>query len=198
MSFGFTNPVPSIEDVLDDARHEGIVLLAAASNYGAGDRPSWPARESGVLSIHACTGLGNKYSGNPTPIPNRDNFSILGTAVNASWPNTTELRRKSGTSTATPLCAAIVAFVISVMRRSEEKWIAAKGLLYSAHSDDIDEERRRYRAKLRAMTKSRHIAKVLRLMVEDRDGYHCIIPWTLFDRDAYTIISAICEAIDAG
>jgi hypothetical protein len=130
-------------------------------------------------------------------MPNADNFAVLGTAVKASWPRTAELRRKSGTSTATPLCAAIVAFAISVMRSNEQRWLSAYDRLYPG---EIDEKRRTYKAKLEAMKRKRQIARVLKLMVGcERDGYLCITPWTLFDedRDAYTIIGAIYQAIDA-
>jgi hypothetical protein len=201
MSFGFPKPIPAIDAALARAEQNNIVLLAAASNCGANAKSSWPARDTKVLSIYAATGIGNKYPRNPTAMPRADNFATLGTAVKALWPHEDGMIRKSGTSTATPVCAAIVAVIISVLRHSEDKYIAAHRRMNQS-DQKIDEKRDHYRARLKVLGKASNMASILRLMVEEenaRDGYDYLTPWTVFDKNksAMSIIESLLEAIDA-
>lgn len=196
MSFGFPKRVKAIDKALSAAEQRGVVMLAAASNCGANDRRSWPARDDRVLCIYATTGIGNKYPRNPTPVPHRDNFAVLGTSVEALWPRQAALARRSGTSTATALCAAIVATVIAVLRSAEGKYVATRRIHMPAHKAD---PRGEYRDKLEALGKASNMANVLRRMVELRDGYQYITPWTVFSSEGSltSIIDGILEAIDA-
>jgi subtilisin family serine protease len=201
MSFGFSNRVPDIDAAITLAVQHNVVLLAAASNCGGNARVSWPARDDRIFCIYASTGIGNKYPRNPAATRARHNFAVLGTAVKALWPRQEDMVRKSGTSTATPICAAIVAVIISVLRRSENKYIAAHRRV-NQNDLSIDELRNSYRAKLEVLGRHSTIASILHLMVAEgnnRDGYDYITPWHLFnkERGAVAIIEDMLTAIDA-
>ena len=161
-------------------------MLAAASNYGGNQRPSWPARHDQVMCIHATTGLSNKYPKNPTPLKNKDNFAVLGSSAKAAWPSTASGTspwiRKSGTSTAAPVAASIAGIVLTCLKTSK------LGYLDKIQLDEAakEEEGRRYQRKLQVLGRPKNMAAVFRLMVGEegeRDDYHYVVPWRVFRSD---------------
>jgi len=75
-----------------------------------------------VFCIHSTDAKGNRSSFSPTPEANTYNLATVGAAVDSWWPpnlcSKTEapLRRKSGTSFATPIAASIAAFLLLYAR----------------------------------------------------------------------------------
>lgn len=202
MSFGFPKPVPEIAAAIESARRQNVLMLAAASNCGGNQIRSWPAREDDVMCIYAADGDGNKYDKNPTPAINKDNFAVLGDSVEAHWPpaNTEDqprLVRKSGTSTATPICAAIAGIILTALRRSED------GYIDSLESRMQARKRQSYQRKLKALGRASGMASVFNLMVGaegTRDNYQYIAPWKLFgesDHTGSTRLENILHCIDA-
>jgi hypothetical protein len=201
MAFGCSDRVPAIEEAISRAYQKNILMLSAASNDGANNQVTWPARDDRVLCIYASTGIGNKYSRNPTPRKSKSNLATLGTAVLGLWPNQSTHVRRSGTSTATVICAAIAATVMAIMRRSEDDYIAAFSLINRKQSR-IDRQRRDYKAKLQVIGRASNMSDILQLMVKDgivRDEYSYVAPWNIFNdnKSTISIIEAILEAIDA-
>jgi hypothetical protein len=202
MSFGFPQVVPEIEKAIQYARRKNVLMLAAASNCGGTRKRTWPARCDDVMCIYATDGDGNKYGKNPTPMSNQDNFAVLGESVEALWPpasphGAARRVRKSGTSTATPICAAIAGIVVTALRLNEDSYV-------SSFEDKKQEERRRvYRRKVAALGRASAMASVFKLMVgEDgmRDDYQFVAPWRIFDegsRSRSTTLENILDCIDA-
>ncbi|KAK6440113.1 GMP synthase (glutamine-hydrolyzing) [Oleoguttula sp. CCFEE 5521] len=147
--------------------------MAAAPNCGGNHPCSWPARDYRVVCVYASDGDGNKT-----------NFSTLGCAVKGLWPPRSGLDpgplvRRSGTSTATPVAAAIAALVMSSMRQCEEEYVEAQSLA----GKDRERARLTHRAKVDQLGKAIVMAKIFRLMLGvngHRDFYQYITPWSLF------------------
>jgi len=100
-----------IKEALHYANYKGVSILAAASNEGSRYGIAWPARDPSVICIHAADGYGSRCNFTPTSEEGRD-FSVLGCAVKSFWP--THLGKgeqvlRTGTSSATPIAAAIAA-----------------------------------------------------------------------------------------
>jgi subtilisin family serine protease len=169
MSFGFLRPVREIDEAIDHAHAKKVLMLAAAANCGGNASLSWPARSSLVISVHAATGEGNWYRSTPTRRSYANNFATLGSAVLSWWPVQKGLGpqvRKSGTSTATPVLAAIAATIISIVRQP--------GRVRSEEDLEI----------LKRLGTADGMRAVLRRMVGengDRHGYDYIAPWELLD-----------------
>jgi hypothetical protein len=200
MSFGFPEVIPEIDKAIQHARRKNVLMLAAASNYGGNRKRTWPARSDDVMCIYATDGDGNKYGKNPTPLANKDNFAALGESVEALWPPTNgKVRRvrKSGTSTATPICAAIAGIVVTALRLNEDDYVS------SIEEGKREETRRLYRQKVTALGRASAMASVFELMVNKegmRDDYQFIAPWRIFDEGNHkrsTTLENILDKIDA-
>lgn len=197
MSFGFPEPVDEIVDAIEHAHSKRVLMLAAASNCGGNDRPSWPARDEHVMCIHAADGNGNKYAKNPTPASNKDNFAVLGHSVEALWPpdrrGNARWIHKSGTSTATPVSAAIAGLVMTLLRQAEDRFLQQSDL----------KNARRVQKRLKALGRASHMATVFRLMVGNegtRDGYHYVFPGKIIHRkgqEEHYMVERILQSIDA-
>ena len=85
MSLGFDDANDMIDAALDNAIDAGKLIIAAASNNGGLSGRARPARQEGVICIHATDEKGNKGAMNPSPIANRDNFATLGVALPFKW-----------------------------------------------------------------------------------------------------------------
>lgn len=131
MSLGFERDVDSIENELIDAKRDGILVFAAASNdrqLGAFGHPiTFPARMphgSGVFCINshsAGQGAPRWSEFNPSPVSNRDNFCIVGESLfkihlEGDEDEKAEVSPLEGTSYATPIAAGVAALVLEFER----------------------------------------------------------------------------------
>ena len=166
MSFGFSKRDDKVGSAIGDAHAKGVIMFAAASNYGAleGKRTAFPANITGqVIKISSTDGWGSKSRFNPEPASNDDNFSVVGEAVKSAWPThfgLNEEQRKSGTSIATPLAVGIAALVLEYATQRPQT-ITNKQHLWHYNG-------------MRAI-----FAK----MASPKDGFDFIRPWELFDNE---------------
>jgi len=111
MSLGFRSMHGNIKEALNYANYKGVSVLAAASNEGGRYGIAWPARDPAVICIHAADGYGSRCSFTPSSEEGRE-FSVLGCAVKSYWPlhlGKGEEVLRTGTSSATPIAAALAA-----------------------------------------------------------------------------------------
>lgn len=165
LSFGFASReepggYDAFERALEYASGRGKLIFAAASNSGANQRRAYPARHDYAICVHATAALGRPSAFNPPPEPAGHNFATIGEAVECPWPralcdraaNPCCLAWKSGTSFATPVAAAVAAFL----------------LRYAAESlDDID---------LRLLRRPQGMRAVLREISRQCHGFEYIAP----------------------
>jgi subtilisin family serine protease len=130
MSFGFEREVSQVHDAIVYAYSKGVVMLAATSNDGNRHLThiAYPASQVGlVICINSARPSGARSEFNPPPATNRDNFSILGENVKSTWPTAVAddrliiqadgpWIRRSGTSAATPIAAAVAILVMQYKR----------------------------------------------------------------------------------
>lgn len=122
MSFGFTTrdilDYNVVEDALEYANSKNVLLFAAASNNGANQRRTFPARHDYVICVHstAADGVPSRFN---APCGTSNNFATIGEAIESSWPrnlcdkvNESCIAWKSGTSFATPIAAGIGVFLL--------------------------------------------------------------------------------------
>lgn len=176
MSFGFDDECEEIEDAIDDALEAGKLIIAAASNSGGVSGRTRPARQDGVICMHATDGLGNKGGMNPSPLPKDHNFATLGVAVPLDWDG--EKVWKSGTSFATPIAAGFVAGVLELVKYRCGKLSRRQSKL---------------------LRRKQGMGAILKKMAEERDGYDFIYPdrlardWS--DEKAVTAAAKSIESI---
>lgn len=158
MSFGFEEEDDLIDIALDKAIRAGKLIIAAASNNGGLTGRARPARQDGVICIHATDGKGNKGGMNPSPMANEDNFATLGVAVPLTWKGKPVW--KSGTSFAVPIAAGFAADVLEF----------AKYRCTNLRS-----------RKLEILHRKQGMQAIFRRMAEERDGYDFIHPGRLWE-----------------
>lgn len=156
MSFGWPRHFPSVEQAIDHATSRNVIICAAASNNGANDKVAFPANYEPVICVHSAIDMGRPSKFTPSPLDSSPNFAVLGENIRAAWPGLKDGRSRSGTSTATPILAAVIALIIEFVdqkpcKTSHDKRVRTPGGIT---------------ALLRAMSK-----------VERR--YHIVQPWTL-------------------
>ncbi|KAH8199180.1 hypothetical protein TruAng_006649 [Truncatella angustata] len=129
MSFGFNSREPKdydlIEQAIEYAYGKNVLIFAAASNSGANQLRTFPARHDSVIAIHSTTRDGVPSRFNP-PSEETDNFATIGEAVESLWPvplcnkddNESCIASKSGTSFATPIAVGIAAFVLQYAKET--------------------------------------------------------------------------------
>ena len=166
MSFAFSRRDEDVVEAVREAHKQGVIMFAAASNYGAieGKTTAFPANIVGqVIKISSTDGWGSKSRWNPDKSKNDDNFSVLGEAVSSAWPahlNQGTEQRKSGTSIATPVAAGIAALVLEFATQKPQT-ISHRDILW------------RYEG-MRAI-----FAK----MATPKDGFSWVVPWNLFNEE---------------
>lgn len=162
MSFGFHEQHDSIQQAIDEISSSDcerkILMFAAASNRGIGFKPTFPSNHPSVTCVYATDGDGNKYRRNPQPISRRSpRFATLGVAVRSACIKGGEVR-KSGTSFATPVAAAIAALVLEFAIKN-------------------DMESKVYHKKLKT---KEGMEKIFATMVTENDNVDFIYPWKLW------------------
>ncbi|KAF4992964.1 hypothetical protein FDECE_13548 [Fusarium decemcellulare] len=114
MSFGFdVDPVWKVDmdQAIRGAYDAKKLVFAAASNYGANRRRTYPANATTVFCIHATDGNGNRSGMDPVPLHNADNFSTLGVAVPCGSVGDNDVYL-SGSSYSTPIAVGIAANIL--------------------------------------------------------------------------------------
>ena len=144
MSFGLEATKSSeasrqkIKEALQFANMKNVTMFAAASNEGrnrSGDGIAWPASALEVISVHSGVGEPPRSTRSPCTALHGRAVWTLGEAVQSDWPpavsNVRELhrKRKSGTSTATPIAAAIAAVLVD--------YIQSMGCLEEPHNKNL-------------------------------------------------------------
>src|SRR5271155_4301030 len=123
MSLGMRDNPLSLIEALNEARGQGITILASASNEGANDTISFPARLPSVICIGSADGKGRRSSFSP-PFVGEEKYSALGEGVLGATPirigdeaGTEGYCRRTGTSTAVAIAAGIAALLIDYTRQ---------------------------------------------------------------------------------
>lgn len=126
MSFGFYSRDIEGYDELESAIHNAysahVLVFAAASNSGANLDRAYPARDDNIICINSTDANGNRSPFSPTALSDAINLATVGEAVESAWPlrlcdaSESGLKHKSGTSYATPIAAAIAAFLLQYVR----------------------------------------------------------------------------------
>lgn len=123
MAFGFSDQVLGIKEAIERCRFENkiIFLAAASSNKGLNSRIAFPAAyDNLVISIKSTNHLGKGSDFNPERDPRRESFATLGEDVPSAWPlalsSDSDMKTKSGTSTATCVATGLVACVLEFVR----------------------------------------------------------------------------------
>ena len=115
MSFGLTSESLINDEQLRRAfrdidaairRAKSKIFFSAAANNGSHGPRTFPANHDDVICIHASNGKGKDGGISPDPEPTVDNFMTLGIALDFGG------RRKSGTSYAAPMAAAMAAHIL--------------------------------------------------------------------------------------
>ncbi|RBR10309.1 hypothetical protein FVER53590_11628 [Fusarium verticillioides] len=180
MSFGFDTE-PSWKDEMDNAIRSAYqsnkLLFAAASNYGANKRRTYPANATTVFCIHATDGNGNKSGMDPIPLNNCANFTTLGVAVPCGHSNGSE-SFLSGSSYSTPIAAGIAANLLDQGRVLQRDGILNAEECNRLHGYD-------------------GMKRVFELMACKTDGYDYLAPWNLWhdQTDANTVWANIKQAL---
>jgi len=147
-------------------------MFAATSNDGANAEIAFPASaHDSVIGVNSTNTWGGKSDFTPNVLPFSENFSILGEAVESSWPK--HLKQgarqcRSGTSYATPIAAGTAANILFYVRMK------------------IDNEER-----VREMATCRGMKKLLLSMTTLTGGYSYVRPWVLWRKDDEDILAQI-------
>ncbi|UKZ68495.1 uncharacterized protein TrAtP1_009527 [Trichoderma atroviride] len=176
MSFGYKHWDQRLDQALKKARDHGIVIFAAASNFGNHEQVSWPARDSErTICVHSSIDFGTDSSKfTPKAHPDTVNFMVVGEEICSHWPESKGggFRTMTGTSTATPVAAAMAALLIAFTRQSVFDREKKKEV-----EDDIGQVRLDDLSNMRALLK--HISM-------ETNGYHWISPRLLWGQFAPT------------
>ena len=110
MSLQYFIGTEALEKAVNYAHGEGVVMIAASGNQGAGEL-AFPARYEQTIAVGAFNNLGNRWS-NSNGGPNLD---VMGPGVRVwSLKDTDEYVFKTGTSMATPHVSGTVALMKSL------------------------------------------------------------------------------------
>jgi hypothetical protein len=171
MSFGFTKRPKAISDAIDYAYSHQVLLFAAAGNSGILEKARYPARDPHVFCIHAASGFGNVYDGNPLKEGFASNFALLGVALNGHAPAGQEPAqiRRSGTSQATAVAAGVAALVLQIMRDSKSEISKIGRTLQS------------YKSAMLQLKRMDGMRKVFEKMSSAKNGHEVVMPWSLLD-----------------
>lgn len=166
--------------------------MASASNEGANDVITFPARLPNIICIGSADGKGGRSSFSP-PFPGEEKYSALGEAVLGASPlqegddvETGRYVRKSGTSTAVAIVAGIVGFLIDYTRQFMERGKGADNWenlrkIFLKMSEPTAEETYRYLAPKYLFTVSKDLKGLLKTVMRNPAG----IPLALDNMNSY-------------
>ncbi|KAL7934269.1 peptidase S8/S53 domain-containing protein [Trichoderma chlorosporum] len=175
MPFGVGSERDAIRTAISNADHRGKILIASAANSGGNTGRAFPAEDERVICMHASDGNGNDSGGfNPSPLPNKDNFTTLGLGIKFHWLN--QEMYKSGTSYSAPVAAGIAANLLDFIS-------------HPALGKELSSAQRK------ELRTGAGMKKVFRLLAENRNGYGYVQPWRLWkdelnEKDVWSIIKA--------
>ena len=161
MSFGWSRWYRCVEEAIDHASSRDVILCAAASNDGSNKAVAFPANYPHVICVHSANGWGGPSHFTPPLLDVGPNFAVIGEAINSTWPvkrGEGHEKRMTGTSTSTPILAAIIALLQEFTNQKPVK---------TAHD-------------LRLKT-SEGITQVLLAMSSNERGYRVVAPWRVLD-----------------
>ena len=176
MSFRLPKPNRAIQTAIERAETAGVIIFAAASNYGGNTGRGFPANTDRVLCIHAADGHGEKSGMNPSVKMWSENISTLGVAIQSSLEDDVYLE---GTSYSTPVAAGIAANILRFVQHSAQDHKLSEDQCMEAFS----------RTGMR---------NILLAMSEPRDGYDYVTPWRkMWHEDATDedVVTKIKEAL---
>ncbi|KAL8703225.1 MAG: hypothetical protein Q9201_003583 [Fulgogasparrea decipioides] len=174
MSFGWPQHHSAVRDAIDHATTRGVLICAAAANGGANAGVAFPANCSPVICVHSTNEDGKPSKFTPNPLQYIPNFAVLGENVqslgHAHGPTQT------GTSTATPILAAVMALILEFVDQKPRK--------------TPDEKR---------LQDHRVMTKVLLAMSDEVGGYRHVRPWKIMSYEAGRgrVESRILDAIES-
>jgi len=179
MSFGFpalNQDLEGIQSAINDAFHARVLMFCAASNGGGNVNIAYPANQDQVICVNSSNGEGNPSGFNPDEPKLGRNLCTLGEDVKSSWPKHFNLgqQRKSGTSFATPIAAALAALVLEYTRHN------------MLESDTFNVSKLRTR---------KGMVEVLGLMGRKRGEYLYLDPGKLFDKSKSNIYGSIMDVL---
>lgn len=176
MSFGFRSRINAINQAIKDAFSKDVIMFAATSNDGGNEEVAFPAVENAmVIGINSTNVWGDKSNFTPNTLSRSENFSILGEAIESSWPKHLgqgSRQCKSGTSYATPIAAGTAASMLFYSRMKLQK-----------------------QEKVAELRSCAGMRKMLLSMSEMRDGYNYIRPWVLWRKDDEYIAAHILTTL---
>ncbi|KAK6337071.1 hypothetical protein TWF718_009857 [Orbilia javanica] len=163
MALGFSRSDESIENAVNAATAKGILVFAAAGNWGGHDKVAFPARLENVFCIFAATPENKNYSDINPPHDRRKahNFAILGEDIKPPTEQGKSPIIIKGTSISCAIAAGLAGSFIDFSRQR------------------ICREDHR----LHNFNKKRNISALFEEMSTDyKDGnYYCITPWKILE-----------------
>jgi len=110
LSLGMLRSSDAIQDAMDDAEGQGVLVIASAGNWGAESPQEYPARSSHASAIAACDSLRTPASF--TSFAGYVRLSGPGVGVRSAYPGG-QYRLWSGTSMSAPLVSGTAALLIA-------------------------------------------------------------------------------------
>ncbi|KAI0836730.1 ankyrin [Hypoxylon sp. FL0890] len=120
LSFGYDSAPEEVEEALNRASQNKVIVFAAMSNGGSLEGARWPARnEIYAIGVHSCDENGTRSGFTPLPAPNADNFMTTGENIVTHWPRAKggPFRLDDGTSFATPVAVAMAALILAFVEQ---------------------------------------------------------------------------------
>jgi subtilisin family serine protease len=118
ISAGFKHHSSDLEGAVKMAKEAGIIVFAAASNWGNKGEVAFPARHRDyAVCIFSTTTNFKSSDFNPVARTKNENFAILGEDIEVH-PNK---ERKKGTSMATAIAAGLAARILDFTRHTDSR-----------------------------------------------------------------------------